>query len=229
MNDVQIQDDSTEEQVRATVRRVIERLRSMPETAGALEPGVASPGATAAAFRWLAPIVKEIVFDSVRFGAALAGSRAEAAVGAPEGGGRSGDPSGQRAGSGGSPRSTAQATATRSRRSRARATAGDNLRATMSGYTPLNNPVTLTVGLFDRFTEVEDFQTALKRNPRVAGVQPKSFAEGRLELSVDSQFTDAQTFLDSLTTTLAPYRPSVVSAGSDAIELAIREVPEETA
>ncbi|MSQ27528.1 MAG: hypothetical protein EXR51_05260 [Dehalococcoidia bacterium] len=176
MNDVQIQDDRTEEQVRATVRRVIERLRSMPETAEALSPSMGSAGATAAAFRWLAPIVKEIVFDSVRFGASLAGSRA---AGPPEGEGRSGDPAAQRAGSGGGARSTAQATATRSRRRRAQAdSAADNLRATMSGYTPLNNPVTLMVGLFDRFTEVEDFQIALRRNPRVAGVQPKSFAGG---------------------------------------------------
>jgi len=93
-------------------------------------------------------------------------------------------------------------------------------------YTPLSTPFLLAAGPFDRFTEVQAFQDALLRISRITQVRPLSFKEGRLELEITSQYTDAQTLVDSVTTSLAPYRPAVRGVSSDRVELGIREIPE---
>lgn len=203
-----------EPELRAAVRRILRRLDSYPG-GGTAQPPVA------AVVSWLAPLVQELVFDSVRFGVGLAG-------GSPPGSRVGAGAAGAGARSGESRSATPSAGAT-SRQRRRRWVDTEGLTGTLpaqGSYTPLSTPFTLAAGPFDRFTEVQTFQEALLRIPRITAVRPVSFQTGRLELSVTSQFTDAQTLVDSCTTNLAPYRPLVRGMASDHVELAIREIPE---
>lgn len=216
------------EAVRSAIRAQLAALgvdasRSAPVTPRADE---------AALLQWLAPAVRELVLESVRAGLAVQAGDTPLAAAAGAAG-RSGSstptealPTDRRTGSAlahGAASATPAAPVAASGPHGPQAPYPAAASADLAIIPAVTGAFLLVAGPFERFTQVRDFLEDVARIPRIIEAKPRSFTGGQLVAAVQSEYTDAQTLVDRLTTDLAPYRVVIRSVQKGQIELLIRQ------